>query len=386
MENNNWMNGNYPNPNEYNSNATLGPNDFRNTPQSPGEMQYGAQPMNPQFVPPETACVGEQTVSMGAYRRDESVPVPPVQPPWQNAAQGYNPYAAPAPMAPDYGAFGNPPPQGYPGEYAPNNAYYAPPVNVAPAPMAPDYGAFANPPQNYPTEPVPNNGYYAPPAPNYEAYPYPPQQKKKSGSPMMYVLIIIMSLCFIAVAALCIYFITDSKGEKDSKTKEPSITSPTAPTGETSDPMQTLPIPNETEANATETLPTEAPTTEAPTTEPPTTEPPTTEASHQFLDELNRKYGNYFDFQPDENGYVIADSSSRLISKQELYGMTEHEVCIARNELYARHGYIFQTEQYNEYFKNFSWYHPTTTTLPTLSEIESENAKIIAAYESEKGW
>ncbi len=335
MENYNPMNGNYTNPNEFQA--------------VPQEMPYGAPPMNPPYA-------GDQTMYMGAYRREEAVPPPPVQQPWQNPPQEFNPYAAPP-------AYGNPP-QGYPGEFVPNNGYYAPPPNAAP--MQPDY-AYGNPPPNYPPDPM-----YA---------PYPPQQQKKSN-PMMYVLVIIMSLCFIAVAALCIYFITDKKEDKGSR--EPSMSFSTLPTEEPSDPTETEPVPTETEADATETLPTET-TTEAPETEP-VTEPPTAANPYQYLDDLNSKYGNYFDFRPDENGNVIADSSTRLISKQELYGMTEHEVCIARNELYARHGYIFQTEWYNEYFKNFDWYKPTTTTLPTLNEIESENAKTIAAYESERGW
>lgn len=127
--------------------------------------------------------------------------------------------------------------------------------------------------------------------------------------------------------------------------------------------------------------------TETVATEPPTTEPPTEIYNpYEYMEDLNRKYDNYFDFLPDEDGYIFADSSYRRISTSELRGMTEHQVCLARNEIYARRGYIFQSEKYNEYFANFSWYHPTTRTLPTLSEIEDDNVKTIAAYESSMGW
>lgn len=351
MMDNNPMGGNYPNPNAYDPEATVGPGAYQNRAQN--EAPYGAQPLPPQYAP--AGYAGEQTVHMGAG-------APPVQPGWQNAPQGYDPYAAPP--APDYGAYAQQP-------YAQNNGGYAP--------QMPDYNAYANVPQGY--QNAPNNGGYAPQTPNYGAYAYPPQQKKSNST--MYVLIAIMSVCFVAIAALCVYFISDSDEDGKSKTKTPSSSYHSSEPAVTAESTDEPTVPVETESVPTETT-TEP--TEPPATEPPTTEPPTTEDPYLFLDELNRRYGNYFDFLPDENGYVIADSSSRLISKQELYGMTEHEVCIARNEIYARHGYIFQTEQYNEYFKNFDWYHPTTTTLPTLSEIESENAKVIAAYESERGW
>ena len=101
---------------------------------------------------------------------------------------------------------------------------------------------------------------------------------------------------------------------------------------------------------------------------------------------MNSFQDNYFDFRPDENGYVISSSSSRYISSSDLNGMTEHQVCMARNEIYARHGYIFQTEMYNDYFSNFSWYTPISRTLPDLNDYESENVKTISAYESARGW
>ena len=116
---------------------------------------------------------------------------------------------------------------------------------------------------------------------------------------------------------------------------------------------------------------------------------PVIEASYDYLDALNRKYDNYFDFYPDENGYILADSNSRYISSYDLYGMTEHEVCLARNEIYARHGYIFKSEKYNDYFSNFSWYYPYTTVMPDLGVLntyEYENVQTIIAYEQSRGW
>ena len=248
------------------------------------------------------------------------------------------------------------------------------------------YGAqqYANPnaqytSQDYSANQTPNNYYYPQQAnPNYDAY----APKKKKGSPLLYVLIAVISVCFVAVAALCVYFVMDSGS--DARVERPSYSEPKL--------QQTTQAPTETATEAP-VIATEAPViaTEPPVvaTEAPqmqTEEPSTFFDDYGYIDELNRRYNNYFDFYPDANGYVIADSSYRIISKQDLYGMTEHEVCIARNEIYARYGYIFQTEKYNEYFQNFSWYRPSTHSLPALNSIEAQNVNTIMAYENERGW
>lgn len=230
---------------------------------------------------------------------------------------------------------------------------------------------------------APNNNYYVPPTnmPNYGTYAYPQPQKKRS-SPLPYILIGVISLCLIAAVALCIYFAMDS--DSDERVKRPTPTEDYRVQATTDD---SIPTETETETESEVVLPTMAPAaiiTEAPQVQTEATEEP--ENSYEYLDELNRRYDNYFDFQPDENGNIIPDSSDRLLTNQDLHGMTEHQVCMARNEIYARHGYIFQTEKYNEYFENFSWYRPTTTVLPNLSSIEAQNVNFIIAYENERGW
>ncbi len=231
-------------------------------------------------------------------------------------------------------------------------------------------GAYNNPGQTYPNYQAPQN---------HGAYQRPRRNKTNSGT-MLYVLITVISLCVIVAVALYFVLNMDLGSDKGSKKPTPTVDYESEIATQAPSDVETEP---ETE---------EAPTTEAPTTEAPTTETPTEEeteeehTSHEFLDELNQKYNNYFDFEPNEDGYIIADSGERLLTEQDLHGMTEHQVCMARNEIYARHGYIFQTEKYNEYFENFSWYRPTTTVLPALSSLEVQNVNMIIAYENARGW
>lgn len=77
---------------------------------------------------------------------------------------------------------------------------------------------------------------------------------------------------------------------------------------------------------------------------------------------------------------LFPHTSSRLISERELVGMTPRELKIMRNEIYARHGYIFHTADMKQYFMAQSWYRPTTANV-TLSSIEQQNVAIIKAYE-----
>ena len=74
-------------------------------------------------------------------------------------------------------------------------------------------------------------------------------------------------------------------------------------------------------------------------------------------------------------------TSQRKIAESELYGMTARELKIMRNEIYARHGYIFQTRDMKEYFAAQNWYQPISSNV-TLSQIEQRNVATIKAYEN----
>ena len=77
---------------------------------------------------------------------------------------------------------------------------------------------------------------------------------------------------------------------------------------------------------------------------------------------------------------LFPHTSSRLISESELVGMTPRELKIMRNEIFARHGYIFQSKDMIEYFSKQSWYRPTSANV-TINHIEQQNVAIIKAYE-----
>lgn len=81
-----------------------------------------------------------------------------------------------------------------------------------------------------------------------------------------------------------------------------------------------------------------------------------------------------------------SDNYSWLLQRKataaDLSGKSKKELRIMRNYIYARHGYIFQSDDLREYFSQFSWYNPRYTDVnSSLSDTELSNIKKIKSYE-----
>ena len=83
--------------------------------------------------------------------------------------------------------------------------------------------------------------------------------------------------------------------------------------------------------------------------------------------------------------YILPESSDRLLDASELYGMDAATLRLARNEIYARHGRIFASEDLNAYFRTKSWYNGTIPAASfdesVISRIERVNLKLITDVE-----
>lgn len=86
------------------------------------------------------------------------------------------------------------------------------------------------------------------------------------------------------------------------------------------------------------------------------------------------------------NSYVLADSSTKTYSKAELQKLSNFDLMIARNEIFARHGYIFTNATLKEYFESQSWYSGTVGAADfdytKLNATEYANINAIAEVES----
>lgn len=92
------------------------------------------------------------------------------------------------------------------------------------------------------------------------------------------------------------------------------------------------------------------------------------------------------DVLPASAGYVIPDSSRRILTRDELERMGLQQLYLARNEIVARHGYYFKTPMLLDYFKSRAWYESEEGhTEYDLSTVEAKNVTLIRKVEEEKG-
>lgn len=88
--------------------------------------------------------------------------------------------------------------------------------------------------------------------------------------------------------------------------------------------------------------------------------------------------------------YIFPDSDSRYLTEEEVRKIDPGELRLARNELFARHGYIFQDEELRQHFESQPWYSGTVEAEQfdfdtDLNEYEKKNAELINLVEAEGG-
>ena len=82
--------------------------------------------------------------------------------------------------------------------------------------------------------------------------------------------------------------------------------------------------------------------------------------------------------------YIFPFSDIKLISYAEIENLDYNLRAYARNEIFARHGYIFKTAKFNNYFESKYWYSPNpyyNGDTQMLNSIEIENIERIKKYE-----
>lgn len=85
--------------------------------------------------------------------------------------------------------------------------------------------------------------------------------------------------------------------------------------------------------------------------------------------------------------YILPDSDTDYITEDELNDLDDKELRYAINEIYARHGYIFEDKELNKYFMDKSWYDPTILAKDfdeskAFNNIERANIKFINKFET----
>ena len=88
----------------------------------------------------------------------------------------------------------------------------------------------------------------------------------------------------------------------------------------------------------------------------------------------------------EESEYIIPDSDSRYLSREELIGLSLQQLNYAKNEIYARRGRLFNSAELQNYFNSKSWYCGSIApadfdSVVTLNEYEIANASLLSEIE-----
>lgn len=83
---------------------------------------------------------------------------------------------------------------------------------------------------------------------------------------------------------------------------------------------------------------------------------------------------------------IFGYSSQRPLSRAVVQSLSLRELSLARNEIYARHGYPFKTKALQDHFKQKPWYRPNPrATEPSFTAVEEQNLWLLRKIERIKG-
>lgn len=98
--------------------------------------------------------------------------------------------------------------------------------------------------------------------------------------------------------------------------------------------------------------------------------------------------------QEESSEFVFPNSDKELLTDVQIAEKVKDKSTLryAINEIYARHGYQFSTEEYSNYFGQFDWYKnlPKEADMNVISAgfsaTEKANVEKLQAYSSANGW
>lgn len=105
-----------------------------------------------------------------------------------------------------------------------------------------------------------------------------------------------------------------------------------------------------------------------------------------------KETGKEEDRGPTTGHYIIPYSNTQYLTESDLRSLSEWDLKLARNEIYARHGREFKDPALQEYFDAQSWYvrrydpeEFDKNHNDELSALEKKNAEFILQYEKDHG-
>ena len=84
-------------------------------------------------------------------------------------------------------------------------------------------------------------------------------------------------------------------------------------------------------------------------------------------------------------GYILPNRSTEYLTWEDYASLSRWELVLARNEIFARHGRLFQNQDIQAYFNSCSWYEgtiaPEDFDTSVMNDIEVQNVRTLKAAE-----
>ena len=223
------------------------------------------------------------------------------------------------------------------------------------------------------------------PAPQPVAQPQPVQQTAPQKSPLVPILIAVLAVLVIAIG-IGAFFILRSGSDETSDEASEEIGAPEEFEDESSE------FENFDEEYSDDEF------TENHDDEP---EDDAKHDEDQGTDDPEDSWESITDTEPVESGpvdeensntYIIDDSDKVILEKKNLMNMSDEELRLAINEIYARHGRKFKSSDLQEYFNSKPWYSPKydpdefdRKQTSILSDVELKNLETLTTIRKERG-
>lgn len=82
--------------------------------------------------------------------------------------------------------------------------------------------------------------------------------------------------------------------------------------------------------------------------------------------------------------FLLPQSATVRLTPADIAGLSAAQLRIARNEIYARHGFIFHAPDLQQHFSAFAWYRPQVSEV-ALSPVEQANVALLQQAERAAG-
>ncbi|OPZ94387.1 MAG: hypothetical protein BWY74_00615 [Firmicutes bacterium ADurb.Bin419] len=76
--------------------------------------------------------------------------------------------------------------------------------------------------------------------------------------------------------------------------------------------------------------------------------------------------------------YLLPDSNKRILTLDDILDLNVYQIDLAKNEIYARHGYVFQDTEYGNYFISKRWYSQNPAFI--ISDLDSIEKQTQASF------